>query len=312
MVDTKFLKLQIADYFYITIGLVLYAFGWAFFLLPYKMVTGGTTGIAALVFYSSGVPVSYTYFLINVVLLVVALKILGFKFLAKTTYAIVMLTVFLDIFQNSVTLPDGTLYQLLGPGEQFMSVILGGVTTGIALAIVFLRNGSTGGTDIIAAVVNKYRDISLGRVILFADLCIILCSYPIFEDWRKIVFGIVLMAFETYTLDYIMNARRESVQFLVFSRNYETIAEKIAVQMHRGVTLLNANGWYTGEETKVLCILAKKREQVNILRIIKSIDPRAFVSVCPVSGVYGQGFDQIKVKEKKSKVSAEPTEQKEA
>ena len=312
MVDTKFLKLQIADYFYITIGLVLYAFGWAFFLLPYKMVTGGTTGIAALVFYSSGVPVSYTYFLINVVLLVVALKILGFKFLAKTTYAIVMLTVFLDIFQNSVTLPDGTLYQLLGPGEQFMSVILGGVTTGIALAIVFLRNGSTGGTDIIAAVVNKYRDISLGRVILVADLCIILCSYPIFEDWRKIVFGIVLMAFETYTLDYIMNARRESVQFLVFSRNYETIAEKIAVQMHRGVTLLNANGWYTGEETKVLCILAKKREQVNILRIIKSIDPRAFVSVCPVSGVYGQGFDQIKVKEKKSKVSAEPTEQKEA
>ncbi|MCF0168823.1 MAG: YitT family protein, partial [Bacteroidales bacterium] len=141
------------DYLYITIGLLLYALGWALFLLPYKMVTGGTTGIAALVYYSSGIPVSYTYFAINVVLLVVALKILGFKFLAKTTYAIIMLTVFLDVFQNMVTMEDGTLYQLLGPGEQFMSVIIGGVLTGTAIAIVLLRNGSTGGTDIIAAVV---------------------------------------------------------------------------------------------------------------------------------------------------------------
>lgn len=161
------------DYFYITIGLMLYGFGWAVFLLPYKLVTGGVTGLAAIVFYATDIPVSFTYFSINIVLLLIALKILGFKFMAKTTYAIVMLTIILEVFQKLVTLPDGSMYQLLGPGEVFMSIILGGIFSGVALAIVFLHNGSTGGTDIVAAVVNKYRAISLGRVLLTADLFVI-------------------------------------------------------------------------------------------------------------------------------------------
>lgn len=284
------------DYFYITFGLVMYAFGWAFFLLPYKMVTGGVTGISALIFYATEIPVSYTYFIINFLLLVVALKILGFRFLAKTTYAIIALTLFLDIFQNMVTQDDGTLYQLLGPGEEFMSVILGGCFSGTALAIVFLRNGSTGGTDIIAAVVNKFSNISLGRVLLFADLTIIMSSLPLFHDWRKVVFGVVLMVLETTVLDYVMNARRESVQFLIFSRKYKDIAHEIGTKMERGITLLDGHGWYSGKEIQVLCILAKKREQISILRIIKRIDPNAFVSIGAVSGVYGEGFDPIKVK----------------
>lgn len=284
------------DYVYITFGLMLYAFGWAIFLLPYKLVTGGVTGIASLVFYATGVPVSYSYFVINVVLLVIALKILGFKFMAKTTYAILMLTVILDFAQKMVTLPNGELFQLLGPNETFMSIILGASCTGTSLAIVFLHNGSTGGTDIIAAIVNKFRDISLGRVLLIADIIIISCSYFILYDWKIIVYGLVMMALENYVLDYVMDNRKESVQFLIFSRRYKEIAHEIGTKLGRGITILDGHGWYSGKEVMVLCILAKKRESVTMLRMIKKIDPNAFVSVGAVSGVYGEGFDPIKVK----------------
>lgn len=284
------------DYFYITIGLILYGFGWAVFLLPYKLVTGGVTGLAAIVFYATDIPVSFTYFSINIVLLLFALKILGFKFMAKTTYAIIMLTIILEVFQKLVTLPDGSMYQLLGPGEVFMSIILGGIFSGVALAIVFLHNGSTGGTDIVAAVVNKYRAISLGRVLLTADLFVISSSYYVLEDWKKIVFGLVLMGIETFVLDYVMDNRRESVQFLIFSRKYKDIAHEIGTKLGRGITMLDGHGWYSGKEVMVLCILAKKRESVTMLRMIKRIDPNAFVSVGAVTGVYGEGFDPIKVK----------------
>ena len=190
------------------------------------------------------------------------------------------------------------MYQMLGPQEDFMSMILGAIFSGIALAIVFMRNGSTGGTDIVAACVNKYRDISLGRVLIFVDLGIILSSYTIFEDWRKIVFGLVLMVLENFTLDYFMTARMQSVQFLIFSKKSKEIAHDIATKMQRGITILDGHGWYSGNEMQVLCILAKKREQISMLRIIKRIDPNAFVSVGAVKGVYGEGFDQIKVKVK--------------
>lgn len=286
------------DYLLITIGLALYAFGWGFFLLPYKMVSGGVTGVAALVFYATELQISYTYFVINFVLLIVALKVLGLRFMMKTIYAIFTLSLMLEIAQAAVTYPNGTMYQMLGPQEDFMSMILGAIFSGIALAIVFMRNGSTGGTDIVAACVNKYRDISLGRVLIFVDLGIILSSYTIFEDWRKIVFGLVLMVLENFTLDYFMTARMQSVQFLIFSKKSKEIAHDIATKMQRGITILDGHGWYSGNEMQVLCILAKKREQISMLRIIKRIDPNAFVSVGAVKGVYGEGFDQIKVKVK--------------
>ncbi len=284
------------DYMYLTVGLIMYAVGWSVFLLPYKLMTGGVTGIGAIVFYATDIPVGYTYFGINLLLLVVALKILGLKFLTRTIYGIFALTFFLNIFQELVTLEDGSMYQLLGPNELFMSIIIGGIICGTGLALIFLHNGSTGGTDIVAAVVNKYRDISLGRVLLTVDLFIISSSYFVLEDWRKIVFGLVLMGLENGVLDYVMNAKRESVQFLIFSRQYKDIAHEIGTKMGRGITILDGHGWYSGKEMRVLCILAKKREMVTMLRIIKSIDPHAFVSVAAVSGVYGEGFDPIKVK----------------
>ena len=287
---------EVKDYLLITLGLFLYTFGWTVFLLPYQIVTGGVTGIAAIVFYATKIPIVYTYFAINVCLLVVALKILGFKFMVKTVYAILMLSFMLWMAQKIMTNPDGTMYQVLGRGQDFMSLIIGCTFTGSALAIVFLNNGSTGGTDIVAAVVNKYHNISLGRVLVYVDLLIIGSSYPIFQDWRKIVFGLCTMVIENFVLDYVMNARRESVQFMIFTKKYQEIANAIGVEMGHGVTILDGHGWYTGQQMKVLCILAKKRESTEIFRLIKMIDPNAFVSQSSVIGVYGEGFDEMKVK----------------
>jgi uncharacterized membrane-anchored protein YitT (DUF2179 family) len=197
---------------------------------------------------------------------------------------------------------NGLPFKLMGEGQDFMSMIIGCVLTGIALATVFMHNGSTGGTDIIAASVNKYHNVSLGSVLIAVDFCIIgsCMFFPQFgtylERAHKVMFGLCVMAMENYTLDYVMNARRQSVQFMIFTRKWQEIANAIGTEMDHGVTILDGHGWYTGQDMKVLCILAKKNESVNIFRLIKMIDPQAFVSQSAVIGVYGEGFDEMKVK----------------
>ena len=304
----KLILEEARDYLFITLGLMLYAFGWTVFLLPYQIVTGGVTGIAAIVFYASGIPIEDTYFVINVLLLVVALKILGVKFLMKTIYAIFALSFILWAAQKLMPMDAAGHYvKILGEGQDFMSLLIGCMLTGTSLAIVFMNNGSTGGTDIIAASVNKYYNFSLGQVLIAVDLCIIgSCLFiPEFGDTlgrvHKVVFGLCTIVVENFMLDYVMNARRESVQFMIFSKKYQEIANAIGTQMDHGVTILDGHGWYTGQDMKVLCILAKKRESVSIFRLIKMIDPNAFVSQSAVIGVYGEGFDEMKVKVPKKK-----------
>ena len=297
-VTNKALKDEVKDYVFITLGLVLFAFGWTVFLLPYEIVTGGVTGLAAIIFYATGIEIEISYFVINVLLLAVGLKILGWRFLMKTIYAIVMISLLLWLFQELVRGDDGKIMKVLGEGQDFMSLVIGCSMTGTALAIVFYNNGSTGGTDIIAASVNKYYNISLGQVLIIVDLLIIGSALPIFHDWRKLVFGLCTMVIENFVLDYVNNRMQQSVQFLIFSKKHEEIATAIGTQMDHGVTILDGHGWYTGQEMKVLCILARRRESPQMFRIIKSIDPKAFVSVGNVRGVYGEGFDPIKVRMK--------------
>ena len=302
-VNHKIILKEVEDYVFITLGLILYAFGFTFFLMPYEIVTGGVAGIAAIVEYASSFPNQYTYLLINIALLFMALKILGLKFLVKTIYAIAVLTFLLWLMKELVPRDEtGAMVKILGEGQDFMSLIIGCTMTGSALGIVFLNNGSTGGTDIIAASVNKFYNMSLGSVLLFIDFIIISsCMFiPQFgttlERAYMVVFGLCTMVIENFMLDYIYNRQRSSVQFLIFTEKWQEIANAIGTQLNHGVTVLDAHGWYTGQERKVLCILAKKNESLTIFRLIKMIDPRAFVSQSALIGVFGEGFDQIKVK----------------
>ena len=297
---------EVKDYFFITLGIMLYTISFTVFLMPYQIVAGGVTGLSAIIYYATGLHVQNTYIIINLSLLVVALKVLGFKFLFKTIYAIFLLYFLLIVAQDIIPKqPNGMPIKLLGEGQDFMSMIIGCVITGVALSTVFLHNGSTGGTDIIAASVNKYHNVSLGTVLIAVDFCIIgsCMFFPQFgtylERAHKVMFGLCVMTLENFSLDYIMNARRESVQFMIFSRKYQEIANAIGMETGHGVTILDGHGWYTGQEVKVLCILAKKRESTDIFRLIKLIDPNAFVSQSSVVGVYGEGFDEMKVSVKK-------------
>lgn len=307
MIDKRTLANEVKDYVFITLGLILYTFGFTVFLLPYKIVTGGIAGIGAIVFYASGFPVQYTFFLINAVLIVAALKELGLKFLMKTIYATFALTFLLEVAQEVMTAPDGSFYKIMGEGNDFMSLVIGCMLTGSALGFVFLNNGSTGGTDIVAAVVNKHRDISLGKVLIMIDLIIIGSSLFVSSfgsidlRFQKMIFGLCTMVIECLMLDYVMSIMRQSVQFLIFSKHYKEIAQAISKKTEHSMTILDGHGWYTGNEMKVICLLAKKRESVTIFRLIKAIDPNAFVSQSSVIGVYGEGFDAIKVKVKKMK-----------
>ena len=281
---------EIKDYSFISLGILIYVVAFVLFLMPYKIVAGGATGMSAIIYYATGFHMQYTYIIINGVLLIMALFIL-------------LLAVLLTLVQAIVPKqPNGLPIMLLGEGQDFMSMIIGCVLTGVALSTVFLHNGSTGGSDIIAASVNKYHDISLGRILIAIDFCIIgsCMFFPAFgtylERAHKVMFGLCVMTLENFSLDYIMNARRESVQFLIFSSKYQELAEAIGTETGHGVTILDGHGWYTGKDVKVLCILAKKFESTTIFRIIKFTDPHAFVSQSSVIGVYGEGFDEMKVK----------------
>ena len=305
-IDHKIIINEVKDYMFIALGLFLYTIAFTVFLMPYQIVAGGVTGLSAIIYYATGFHLENTYIIINGLLLIVALKILGYKFLMKTIFAIFTLYFMLRFAQDIIPKQDNGLpFKLMGEGQDFMSMIIGCVITGIALATVFLHNGSTGGTDIIAASVNKYHNVSLGSVLIAADFCIIgsCMFFPQFgtylERAHKVMFGFCVMAMENYVLDYVMNARRQSVQFFIFSRKWQEIANAIGTQMNHGVTILDGHGWYTGKQMKVLCILAKKNESVNMFRLIKMIDPNAFVSQSSVIGVYGEGFDEMKVKIKK-------------
>ena len=308
-IDHKIIWNEFKDYFFITLGLLLYTISFTVFLMPYQIVAGGVTGLSAIIYYATGFHLENTYIIINSLLLLVALKILGVKFLMKTIFAIFTLYFMLMIAQDLIPKQENGLpFKLMGEGQDFMSMIIGCVMTGIALATVFMNNGSTGGTDIIAASVNKYHsNVSLGSVLIAADFCIIgsCMFFPQFgtymERAHKVMFGFCVMTMENYVLDYVMNARRQSVQFMIFSQKWQEIANAIGTQMNHGVTILDGHGWYTGRQMKVLCILAKKNESINIFRLIKMIDPNAFVSQSAVIGVYGEGFDEMKVHIKQQK-----------
>lgn len=278
---------SLQDYVFILLGLLMYSFGWTGFILSNEIVTGGVTGICALIFFATGIPVSVSYIVINVVLLAIAFKILGGKFLVKTIFGVVALSLLLSLFQWIFTEP-------LLKDQPFMSIVIGAMLCGAGLGFVFSGNGSTGGTDIIAAIVNKYKHVSIGRAMILCDFIIIGSSYFLFHSIDKIVFALVEMLICNYMLDLVLNGNRQSVQFLIFSQKYPEIADRINHDMDRGCTILDGMGWYSKKPVKVIVLIAKKSESVTIFRIVKSIDKRAFISQSTVRGVYGEGFDEIK------------------
>jgi uncharacterized membrane-anchored protein YitT (DUF2179 family) len=246
------------------------------------------TGLASIIYYAFGTPpVDVTYAVANVILLIFALKILGLKFCIRTIFGVFFCWLFLHILP--LWIPNG-----LVQGDTFMASVIGGILCGVGLGVVFTSNGSTGGTDIIAAMVNKYHNVSFGKMLLYIDIIIISSSYLVFHDVQRVIYGYIIMFITTTVCDMIINGIRASVQLLIFSDKWEEIAESISNELQRGVTVLDGMGWYTKKPKKVLVVVAKRTQITQIERLIKNIDNNAFISQSAVSAVYGQGFDKIK------------------
>ena len=282
---------EVRDYVVIAIGMLSYCIGWGIFLLPNNITTGGVAGVSSILFWGTGIPVQTSYFIINAILLVIALRVLGWKFCVKTIYAVTVLTV-------GVALVTANYHGHLLGDQPFMAAIIGSVFCGCGVGLGLSSNGSTGGTDIIAAIINKYRDISLGRVIMICDVIIISSSYLVLEDWEKVIYGYVVLYVTAFCIDQVVNSRRSSVQFFIISDRWREIGERINREPHRGCTIIDAQGFYSGKEVKMLFVLAKRSQSNLIFHIINDVDPAAFVSQSAVIGVYGEGFDKFKVSSK--------------
>lgn len=274
-------------------GLIVYAIGFSCFILPYEMTSGGVSGIGALIYYVTGFPPSYSYFIINVALLAFALKILGGKYTVKTLIATGMISLLIGVGQSLVTSETGELYKVVGE-QKFLACVLGGLSEGIGLGLVFQAGGSTGGSDIIASIINKYKPISLGRALLMIDIFIVSLNWFVLRDMETLVMSYCMMFIAINMIDYVINGARQSVQFIIISENYEQIAIRISNELDRGCTILEGHGWYSKQKRPVLLVMAKKFERKDIFDLIHKEDPNAFVSMSNVEGVFGEGFDPIK------------------
>ncbi|MEG2666145.1 MAG: YitT family protein, partial [Bacteroidales bacterium] len=268
------------------------------FIINSEIVGGGINGVSTLIYYASNrtLPVGTTALILNIILLVIGFKILGNSFGFKTIYAIFMLSVFIMMWQ-------GLMHEGILKDDPFLSAVIGGALTGVAIGTSFNYGGSTGGTDILALIITKYRNVSPGRVILYCDVCIISSAYIVFhyfldktpiESFRIVLYGFVVMAVVSYTIDLIVLGAQSSVQMIILSKKHDEIAEMINNDMKRGVTFLHGTGSYAKEDTELLFVVVRKYEMQSVLRRIKDIDPQAFMSITTVTGVYGKGFDRIK------------------
>lgn len=313
----------VKEWLLVSLGILIYVAGWSIFLIPNNLVGGGVSGISSIVQYATAgkIQMGYTYFVLNAILLVAAVVIIGMGFGAKTIFAIVLASIGLRVLPELI--PSEIIQALALQNGKLMSTIMGGIMAGIGIGMSISNGGSTGGTDIIAIIYTRYRNVSPGKVILYLDFIIILSSLfvpsvvqnydpetgkvllgpdgeplthlmPWAEKVTTVVYGLILVTVNSQVIDMYLSGSQQSVQLFILSKHSDKIAEMITHELHRGVTVLDGKGWYSQKKTEVLMVLTRKTDLNLLLRHIKSIDKEAFLSVSSVSGVYGKGFDRIK------------------
>lgn len=285
----------VLQYLLIVIGIMMYCFSWSVFLVPTHIIGGGVVGLATIIFYLTGIPIGVTNFAVNGILLIIGYRILGGKFGLNTIIGMVTASLSLILFQQILEVQNMDCFKFENM-ELVTKAILGGVVSGLGIGICFINGGNSGGSDIIALIVTKYRNVSPGSVILIVDAFVIASTLLVPDGLGvegMVYCYIVLVAF-TYTLDLVVEGQKQTYQITIMSQKNEEIADAIGNEVKRGVTLLNGWGWYSKKDQKVLLVIAQKKDRVEIMRLVKTIDPNAFISVAKTQGVYGKNFDTIK------------------
>lgn len=280
------------EYFLMFFGMLLYSFGWIGCILPAKGVGGGAAGLSlvlctALENVGIHLQIGTMVFILNAVLLFIAGFIVGWNFGLKTIFCVAAISVGMNFWQS--VLPEGNFLGI----DNLLAVVLGGILAGFGIALCFSQGGSTGGTDIVAMIINKYRTVSYGKILIYSDFIIIGSSLLVGMGISAVIYGYVMTAVVGYTVDMIMAGNQQSSQVLIVTHDYERMAEAIVQNVHRGVTLIDSQGWYSKEQSKIVMVVCRKRETAMILKFVKTIDPDAFMTVGSVMGVYGKGFQAI-------------------
>jgi uncharacterized membrane-anchored protein YitT (DUF2179 family) len=282
----------VGQYILIVVGIMMYCFAWSVFLIPKHIIGGGVVGLASVVYILTGIPVGISNFVFNFILLAIGFKILGSKFGINTIVGIIASSLSFILLQQVIgiqNLIDSSKF------DPFMSTIIGAMMSGVGIGFCFTSGGNSGGSDIIALIVTKYYNVNPGRIISIVDALVILSSLIIpGNGFESIVYGFVVLGVYTYTIDFVIEGRKQSYQITVFSQKNDEIADAIGNEVKRGVTLLNGWGWYSKKDQKVLLVIAQRTDKVAIMRLIKSIDPQAFISVSKTEGVFGKNFDTLK------------------
>ena len=293
----------VKDYLIITLGLFIYLISYFGFIYSHEITSGGLAGISSVISWGLNIPFSLPYNIINFTLLAVALKVIGWRFSVKTVYSVAILGVSTSSIEKYI-LPSLREFLPL-QNDPALAMILGSILIGVSLGMVFSVNGSTGGTDIVATIINKYKAVSIGRALIYIDVVTIAASWFIFKSPDKLVYSMLQVLITNTTIDYFLNGSRQSMQFFIVTNKHQEIANRIIKEVNRGVTFLNGEGAYSHSEVKVLMVIARKTDSVNIFRIVKELDQKAFITQSLVRGVYGEGFDTIKVNNaKKQKTQA--------
>ncbi len=296
----------VKDYLFIVLGILIYGIAFTAFILPHGIVIGGVSGVATLVYFATNgvIPVAVSQYGCNLILLALAFRIVGRTFVLRTIFGATVASLFIGIFESFFM---GLGHPLIE--DISMSAVLGAILCGVSVGIVFIHNGSTGGTAIVAAMVSKVSNVSIGRTMIFVDMIIVTSSLLLPYDGTLaerlnarvplVVYGLVMTFIIAYMADMIINTNRQATQFIIFSHKWAEIADRINSEARRGVTVLDGEGWYSKQKVKVLMVWCRKIESVTIFRIVKSMDDNAFITQTKVNGVYGKGFDTMRVKMKK-------------
>ena len=278
---------EVKSHIIITIAIFVSAIGWTGFLIPNQMLGGGVTGLSTIIYWLTGIPAGVMIFVLNAILIIIAFKSLGKRFAFSTIYSVIVTSVTFYFMQGYFG--DTPLIE-----DRFLASVLGAGLNGVACGIIFLEGSSTGGTDVIAVMINKYRNVTIGRLSLFINVAIISCSYLVFRDLELLIYSYVGLMVTSYTVDLTMNGSKQSVQMFIYSSNPREIADRVGEEVHRGVTMIKGTGWYSKKESEIVMVVVRKIESQRVIRIVKQLDPAAFVSVNTVMGVYGKGFEMMK------------------
>ena len=303
----------IKEYVLMAFGMFLYSFGWICCILPANAAGGGATGLSLLIYHlaDGAISIGTMVLIINAILLVIAGFVVGWNFGIKTIYCVVVMSVIMHFLQmwfttpdgwvaqiitarDALTLPNGSIVDLFNLQNRLLSAILGGICSGVGVAMCFQQGGSTGGSDIVVMIVNKFYSISYGKFIRYTD-GVIISSALFLPDVGidGVIYGFVMVAVFSYTVDMILSGNQQSSQIFIVSKDYKAMADAINAEAKRGATVIDAMGWYSKENSKVVMCVCRKRDLAMVLKVVRNVDPEAFITIGSVMGVYGKGFEAL-------------------